>query len=67
MGKLSYYLKVGQHVTSTCHKTAAAEALSDGSGDEACYKQPNSSGGAAACGVCVPFVPAEQAGYLTDN
>lgn len=53
-GKLSYYLKVGQHVTSTCQKPAAAEGLSDGSGDEACYKQPNSSGG-AACGVCLLF------------
>lgn len=47
MGKLSYYLKVGQRVTFTCQKAAAAEGLSDGSGAEARYKQPNSSGGAA--------------------
>lgn len=31
MGKLSYYLKVGQRVTFMCQKTAAAEGLSDDS------------------------------------
>lgn len=67
MGKLSYYLKVGQCVTFTCQKTAAAEGAEwwlQGWARRALYKQASSEGGAFAE---IPFVSDEQAERLVYN
>lgn len=60
MRKVSCYLKVGQRVTSTRQKTAAAKGLSDGSVTNSPIPRE-----VQQCVGCVPFVPAEQAGVAS--